>query len=138
MEKVADGKIGARHTDPVVAVFEQRFEKTFKRLAERGSTSALWVHMVDVIKVFIRTSQLADHIGHLSCILTKMLDIFAAAGHHQYTKGARLYCQLMKELETVPAYKDTLESFTTHGTTFSVTSTIKTHILQSWSKTAQR
>ena len=31
MEKVADGKMGARHSDPVVAVFEQRFEETFKR-----------------------------------------------------------------------------------------------------------
>ena len=26
MEKVADRKIGARNTDPVVAVFEERFE----------------------------------------------------------------------------------------------------------------
>ena len=43
-----------------------------------------------------------------------MLHIFAAAGHHQYAKGARLYCQLMKELETLPAYKDTLERFNTH------------------------
>ena len=33
MEKVADGKMGARHTDPVVAVFEQRFEETFVQLA---------------------------------------------------------------------------------------------------------
>ena len=118
MEKVADGKMGARHTDPVVAVFEKRFEEIFKQLAEGGRTPALWVlyhHMVDVIKVFIRTERLADHHGHLSCIVTKMLHIFAAAGHHQYAKGARLYCQLMKELETLPAYKDTLEHFLAHG-----------------------
>jgi len=110
--------MGVRHTDPVVAVFEQRFEETFKRLAENGRTPALWVqyhHMVDVIKVFIRTERLADHNGHLSCIVTKMLHIFATAGHHQYAKGARLYCQLMKELETWPVYKDTLERFTAHG-----------------------
>ncbi|KAK5923153.1 hypothetical protein CgunFtcFv8_000149 [Champsocephalus gunnari] len=101
MEKVADGKMGARHTDPVVALFEQRFEETFKRLAEGGRTPALWVQyhsMVDVIKVFIRTERLADHNGHLCCIVSRMLDIFAAAGHHQYAKGARLYCQLMKQL----------------------------------------
>ena len=118
MEKVADGKMGARHSDPVVRVFEQRFEETFKRLAKGGRTPALWVeyhHMVDVLKVFIRTERLADHNGHLSCIVTKMLHIFAAAGHHQYAKGARLYCQLMKELETLPAYKDTLERLTAHG-----------------------
>ena len=71
--------------------------------------------MVDVIKVFIRTERLADHNGHLSCIVTKMLHIFAAAGHHQYAKGARLYCQLMKELENLPAYKDTLNRFLAHG-----------------------
>ncbi|KAI4804826.1 hypothetical protein KUCAC02_026439, partial [Chaenocephalus aceratus] len=118
MEKVADGKMGARHTDPVVALFEQWFEETFKRLAEGGRTPALWVqyhYMVDVIKVFIRTELLADHNGHLCCIVSRMLDIFAAAGHHQYAKGARLYCQLMKQLETLPAYKETFKSFTAHG-----------------------
>jgi len=41
MEKVADGKMGARHTDPIVAVFEERFVETFKRLAEGGRTPAL-------------------------------------------------------------------------------------------------
>ena len=63
--------------------------------------------MADEIKVFIRTEQLADHNRHLSCIATKMLHIFAAAGHHQYTKGTWL--EPIKELETLSAYKDTLE-----------------------------
>ena len=118
MEKVAEGRMGARHTDPVVALFEQRFEESFKKLGEGGRTPKLWVqyhHMVDVIKMFIWSEQLADHNVHLSCIVTRMLDIFAAAGHHQYAKGARLYCQFMKELETLPDYKETLESFTAHG-----------------------
>ena len=60
MEKVADRKMGARDSDPVVAVFEQRFEETFKRLAKGGRTPALWVeyhHMVDVMKIFIGTLQ---------------------------------------------------------------------------------
>lgn len=68
-----------------------------------------------MLKVFIRTERLADYHGHQSCIITKMLHIFAAAGHHQYDKGARLYCQLMKELETLPAYKDTLKRLIAHG-----------------------
>ena len=54
--------------------------------------------MVDVIKIFIRTERLGDYNGHISFIVTKMLDIFSA--HHQYAKGAQLYCQLMKQLET--------------------------------------
>ncbi len=118
MEKVADEKAGAGHTAPIVAVFERRIEKTFKRLAEGGRTPELWVqyhYMVDIIKIFIRTERLADHDGHLSCIVTRMLDIFSAAGHHQYAEGARLYCQLMKQLESSAAYKETFDSFTAHG-----------------------
>ena len=110
MEKVADRKIGSRNTDPLMAVFEERFEETFKGLAEGGRTLALWVqnnYMADEIKVFIRTEQLADHNGHLSCIVTKMLHIFAAAGHHQCTKGTLL--EPIKELEILSAYKVTLE-----------------------------
>ena len=32
---------------------------------------------------------------HIQCVIG-MLNTFAAAGHHQYTKGARLYVQLMQ------------------------------------------
>ena len=71
--------------------------------------------MVDVIKIFIRSERLAVYDGHLSCIVTRMLNIFSAAGHHQYSKGGRLYCQLMKQLENLPSYKNALESFTAHG-----------------------
>ncbi|CAB4039508.1 Hypothetical predicted protein [Paramuricea clavata] len=86
MEEVADGKMGACHTAPIVAAFEQRFQETFKKLADGGRTPAFWVqyhYMVDVLKIFIRTERLADIDGHLCCIVTRMLDIFAAAGHHQ-------------------------------------------------------
>lgn len=75
MEIVADGKMGARHTDPVTVVFEQRFEEIFKRLAKGGRTPALRVqyhYMVDVIKIFIRTEWLEDHNGHLSCIVRQL------------------------------------------------------------------
>ena len=118
LEKVADEKMGARYTAPIVSVFEQRFKETFKSLAKGGRTPALWVqylHMVEVIRVFIRMERLADHNGHLSCIVTEMLDIFAAAGHHQYAKGARLYCQLIKQLEASPAGKEVFQSFAVHG-----------------------
>jgi len=33
MEMVATVKMGAKQTDPIVAVFEQRFEETFKEVA---------------------------------------------------------------------------------------------------------
>ncbi|CAB3976920.1 Hypothetical predicted protein [Paramuricea clavata] len=44
-----------------------------------------------------------------------MLDIFAAAGHHQYAKGARLYCQLMKQLQATPRFIEIFERFTVYG-----------------------
>ena len=106
------------NTPPIVAVFQQRFDETFTRIANGGRTPALWVqyhYMVDVIKIFIRSKRLADHNGHLSCIVTRMLDTFAAAGHHQYAKGARLYCQLMKQFETSPVYKEIFENFIADG-----------------------
>ena len=108
--------MGARHTAPIVEVFKERFKNTFKTLAEGGRTPALWAqyhYMVDVITIFIRSERLAAY--GMSCIVTRMLDIFSASGYHQYAKGERLYCQLMKQLENVPSYKDALESFTTHG-----------------------
>lgn len=71
--------------------------------------------MIDVINIFIKAEWLADHEGHLACIVTRMLDIFSAAGHHQYAKGAGLYCQLMKQLKTLTEYKKTFENFTAHG-----------------------
>ena len=115
MEKVVDVKMGARHSDLVVTVFEQKFVETTRKRRKNTCTWVEYHHMVDVIKVFIRTERLADHNGYLSCIVTKMLHIFAAAGHHHNAKGGRLYCQLRKELETLPAYKDTLQRLTAHG-----------------------
>jgi len=41
MEEIVDGKMGARYTAQIVAVFEKRFEETFKKLAEGGRTPAL-------------------------------------------------------------------------------------------------
>ena len=43
--------------------------------------------MTDEIKVFIRTEQLADHNGHLSCIVTKMLHIFPSLIHQGHLAG---------------------------------------------------
>ena len=99
MAMITDNKLVGRHTDPMVSLFKQRFEDTFKCLAEEGRTPALWVqyhYMVDVIKIFIRSERLGDHNGHLSCIVTRMLDIFTAAGHHLYVKRTQLNCKLMK------------------------------------------
>ena len=69
------------HTELIVAKFEQKCAEIFKHLADGGKTPALgtqYHHMVNVIKVFIKTERLADHHGHLSGIVTEMLLVFAA------------------------------------------------------------
>ena len=55
--------------------------------------------MVSTIKSFIRAERLHDWNLHLA-VTTDMLWTFAAAGHGQYAKGARLYLELM-EIHTV-------------------------------------
>ena len=118
IENVVEWKMGTRHTAPIVEVFKERFGNTFKTLDEEGRTPALWMqyhYMVDAIKIFIRSERVAHYNGHLSCIITRMLDIFLDAGHHRYAKGARLYCQLIKQLEYLPSYKDAFKSFAAHG-----------------------
>ena len=42
---------------------------------------------------------MGDFSLHLSCITNRMLHVFAAAGHHNYDKSARLYVQMMKTYE---------------------------------------
>ena len=44
-----------------------------------------------------------------------MLDVFAAAGHHNYAKAARLYCQMMKYEEGSVEQRAIIESFKSTG-----------------------
>ena len=43
--------------------------------------------------------RMSDFTLHLFCITNRMLHVFAAAGHHNYAKAARLYVQMMKAYE---------------------------------------
>ena len=89
IEKLINEGVRNDHTELTVAKFKQMSAKIFKHLADGGRTHALWTqyyHVVNVIKVFIRTERLVDHHRHLSCIVTEMLHASAAAGHHQYAK----------------------------------------------------
>ena len=82
--------MGAQHPAPIIALFEQRFEETFKRLGEGGRTPALRVqyhYMLDVIKNFIKCERLADHAGHLHCIVSRMLRHFCSCRTPSICKG---------------------------------------------------
>ena len=69
-------------------------------LAERSPTARLWiqyVEYVETLKIFIRAERIGDWNLHLIAV-GKMLNLFAATGHNNYAKSARLYLQLMMQL----------------------------------------
>ena len=69
-------------------------------LEENSRTAKLWIQyidQVDTIKLFIRAERTGDWNFHLIAV-GKMLNIFAASGHHNYAKSAQLYLQMMHDL----------------------------------------
>ena len=87
---------------PIAEVFQHKIRSEFEKFDDVGRTAALWAlyhKMVETIKIFIRAERVGDFSLHLSCIANRMLQVFAAAGHHNYAKAARLYVQLMMSYE---------------------------------------
>ena len=72
--------------------------KEFKELvASRFRTAKFWLqylHYVDVLKMFIFAERSGSWTMHLTAI-SKMIYLFAATGHLNYSKCARLYLQQM-------------------------------------------
>jgi len=69
-------------------------------LAKKSRTASLWLqycHYVDVLRSFIRAERMGDWARHLSSV-TQMLNLFAATGHNNYAKSARLYIERMMKL----------------------------------------
>ena len=78
------------------------FEKLKDRLRAQSRTAKLWMNYMDyvaVLKQFIRAERYGDWELHLYA-LEKMLNVFAATGHLNYAKCARLHLQEMRDLET--------------------------------------
>ena len=124
MEKIiADLVENKRGSDfkniPIASSFQKKIDEAFNELKKVGRTAALWAlyhDMVDTIKVFIRAERTGNFSLHLSCIANRMLNIFAAAGHHHYAKAARLYVQMMLAYEKGSVEESAiLKSFKLHG-----------------------
>ena len=82
--------------------FQWPRENVLAQSDNAGRTPSLWClyhYMVMTIKIFIRAERMCDFTLHLSCITNRMLHVFAAAGHYNYAKAARLYVQMMKTYE---------------------------------------
>jgi len=69
-------------------------------LAEQSPTAKLWlqyIEYIETLKLFIRAERTGNWSLHLIAV-SRMLNLFAATGHINYAKSARLYLQLMLEL----------------------------------------
>ena len=69
-------------------------------LSNRSGTSELWIlymHYVHFVKTFIFADRTSDWELNLD-VLSEMLNLFAATGHTNYAKSARLYVQQMRKL----------------------------------------
>jgi len=62
-----------------------------------------YIEYVETLKIFIRAERIGDLNLHA---VGKMLNLFAATGHSNHVKSARLYLQLMIQLPS--GYTDAL------------------------------
>jgi hypothetical protein len=84
-------------------------------LWQESRTCKLWLQYMDyvnVLKLFIIAERTGNWMLHLFAV-KGMLNLFAATGHNQYTKCARLYLQLMCDLQT--SHPWLYQQFTEHG-----------------------
>lgn len=79
------------------------------KLRAGSRTSQLWLMYMDyvhLVKMFVYAERTSNWELHLSA-LSKMLNLFAATGHNNYARCARLYLQEMKRLpQTAPWLHD--------------------------------
>ena len=94
------GSLGNISELPVVKKFVDCIDALKVELASKSRTAKLWLQYmeyVEIMRQYIRAARTGD--WHLSLsTLQKMLNLFAATGHINYAKSARLYLQLMLEL----------------------------------------
>ena len=115
ISKCSNEKLGAYFTNKAVQDFAERMDKVLTRTSSNSRAAKLWMkyhHLISIVKDFILAERLHDFDLHLSTA-TKMLPIFAAAGHGQYAKGLRLYLELMAIYEM--QYNDVTKAFRVKG-----------------------
>ena len=93
-----------------IALLEDCFKEFKEELASRSWLQ--YLHYVDVLKMFIFAARSDSWTMHLTAV-SKMIDLFAATGHLNYSRCARLYLQQMLELETT--YPWVYKNFSEHG-----------------------
>jgi len=86
-----------------------------RKLMALSRTARLWLLYMDyvsIVKMFILAERTGDWHIHLA-VTSRMLNLLAATGHHNYARCARLYLQLMTDLPS--SHPWLYEQFTCYG-----------------------
>ena len=84
----------------VLGKLRSLLSEKMERLKVLSRTAKLWIQYmeyVNVIKMFIAGERMGNWQLHLDALF-EMLNLFAATGHINYAKSARLYLQMMRDL----------------------------------------
>ena len=98
-EKVPGKENVVLDTEPLESLSEAIKAKK-EMLSRELRTAKLWINYINYVEVcrnFIRAARTGDWNLHLHSV-SKMTNLFAATGHHNYAKSARIYLQQMLEL----------------------------------------
>jgi len=71
-----------------------------RELFSQSRTARLWlqyIEYIDLVKLFLLAERMSDWHLHLTAC-SRMLNLFAAAGHYNYAKSVRVYVQQMIDL----------------------------------------
>ena len=89
------------YSNPVIKSVKEKVSGLRVFLSEKFLTAQPWFQLIDLVgiaKEFVKAESNGDWDGYLA-FLGKILNLFAATGHISYAKCARLYLQLMIDLE---------------------------------------
>ena len=102
---------------PELLLIQELLEDLKEYLRTASRTARLWLQHIDyvgILKLFIRAERTGNWKLHLHAV-EKMLNVFAATGHVNYAKCARLYLQKMRNLHNThpELYEQFLNGFHT-------------------------
>ena len=100
-DAIKENKVVEMHEDSSLLKLRISLEEYKKLLGDSSRTAKLWLqylYYIDIVRLFIRTERVGDWDLYLISV-KKMINLFAATGHINYAKCARLHLQNMLYLK---------------------------------------
>ena len=100
-DAIKENKVVEMHEDSSLLKLRISLEEYKKLLGDSSRTAKLWLeylYYIDIVRLFIRAERFGDWDLYLISV-KKMINLFAATGHINYAKCARLHLQNMLDLK---------------------------------------